>query len=256
MHYIRNVTPLLVCSLKEPVAIALLPVPMLHPRPSADPKQFAGFYKPRGKLISLHEDDVLRVRKYMERFQTEALTSDGQMAFTLHGNQLMECDPMVCGQPTEALFVNFYPQYWVGENVLPAGPAERVDVTDQVLAMSPEQIAAIKDGTASAETLVDPEMRGHYGPYTVTGEGALRAFFGVTSLSDVTQEIINDKRAGLVRRAPRAAPDLDDHAGVWMMGVGVERVFFTCPAESIDEALEKTRQSFPGEPVSSACAVA
>jgi hypothetical protein len=88
----------------------------------------------------------------------------------------------------------------------------------------------------------------------VTGEGALRAFFGVTSLSEVTQEIINDKRAGLVRRAPRAAPDLEGPS-VWMMGVGVERVFFTCRAESIDEALEQTRQSFPGEPVSSACAV-
>lgn len=255
MHYIRNVTPLLVCSLKDPVAIALLPVPMLHARPSSDSKQFAGFYKARGKLISLHEDDVLRVRKYMERFATEALTSDGQMAFTLHGNQLMECDPMVCGQPTEPLFVNFYPQYWVGENVQPAGPAERVDVTDQVLAMSAEQIMVIKDGTASADALVDPEMRGHYGPYTVTCEGALRAFFGVSSLSEVTQEIINDKKAGLVRRAPRTAPELEG-GSVWMMGVGVERVFFTCRAESIDEALAQTRQSFPGEPVSSACAVA
>lgn len=254
MHYTRNVTPLLVCSLKEPVAIALLPVPMLNPRPSSDPKQFAGFYKARGKLISLHEDDVLRVRKYMERFNTEALTSDGQMAFTLHGNQLMECDPLVCGQPTEPLFVNFYPQYWVGDNALPAGPAERVDVTDQVLAMSAAELAAIQDGTASADALVDPETRGHYGPYTVTCEAALRGFFGVTSLSELTQEIITDKKAGLVRRAPRGAPDLDT-GSVWMMGVGVERVFFTCRADSIDEALAQTRQTFPGEPVSSACAV-
>lgn len=202
MHYIRNVTPLLVCSLKEPVAIALLPVPMLH-RPSSDSKQFAGFYKARGKLIALHEDDALRVRKYMERFQTEALTSDGQMAFTLHGNQLMECDPMVCGQPTEPLFVNFYPQYWVGAGVHPAGPAERVDVTDQVLAMSAEQISLIKDGTATADALVDPEMRGHYGPYSVTCEGALRAFFGVASLSEVTHEAINDKNWPGSPRAPR-----------------------------------------------------
>lgn len=255
MHYTRNVTPLLVCSLKEPVAIALLPVPMLHPRPSSDPKQFAGFYKARGKLISLHEDDVLRVRKYMERHNTEALTSDGQMAFTLHGTQLMECDPLVCGQPTEPLFVNFYPQYWVGDNALPVGRAERVDVTDQVLAMTPQDIAAIQDGTASADALIDPEMRGHYGPYTVTAEAALRAFFGVTSLSEVTQEIINGKKAGLVRRTRRSAPELDD-GSVWMMAVGVDRVFFTCRADSIDQALAKARESFPGEPVSSACAVA
>lgn len=62
-------------------------------------------------------------------------------------------------------------------------------------------------------------------------------------------------RTGLVRRGPRAAPDLEE-GGVWMMGVGVERVFFTCHAESIDDALAQTRQTFPGEPVSSACAVA
>lgn len=255
MHYTRNVTPLLVCSLSEPVAIALLPVPMLQPRPSSDPKQYAGFYKARGKLISLHEDDVLRVRKYMQRFETEALTSDGQMAFTLHGNQLMECDPLACGQPTEPLFVNFYPQYWVGDNALPAGPAERVDVTDKVLAMAPNEIAAIQDGTVTADALVDPEERGHLGPYTVACEGALRAFFGVRSLSELTQEIINEKRAGLVRRAPRAAPDFDG-GNVWMMAVGVERVFFTCTAESIDDALAQTRETFPGQPVSSACAVA
>ena len=133
MHYIRNVTPLLVCSMREPVAIALLPVPMLNPRPSADSTKFAGFYKPLGKLIPLHEDDALRVRKYMQRFDTECLTSDGQTAFTLNGNQLMECDPTVCGQPHEPLFINFYPQYWVGESVLPAGPAERIDVTEKVL---------------------------------------------------------------------------------------------------------------------------
>lgn len=255
MHYNRNVTPLLVCSMSEPLAIALLPVPMLNPRPSSDPKQFAGFYKPKGKLISLHEDDALRVRKYMERFNTEALTSDGQMAFTLHGNQLLECDPMVCGQPLEPLFINFYPQYWVGQGMLPAGPAERIDVTEKVLSMAPEEIAAITDGTPAADRLVDPEERGHYGPYTVSCEGALRAFFGVSSLADVTQAIIDEKKAGVIRRPPRAAPDLDG-GGMWMMGVGLDPVFFACRADSIDDALAQTRQSFPGEPVSSACAVA
>lgn len=42
MHYVKKVTPLLVCSLREPVAIGLLPVPMLHSPPSSDPQQFAG----------------------------------------------------------------------------------------------------------------------------------------------------------------------------------------------------------------------
>lgn len=255
MHYKRNVTPLLVSSMSEPVAVALLPVPMFHARPSSDPQRFAAFYKPAGKLIPVHEDDALRVRKYMERFNTEALTSDGQLAFTLHGNQLMECDPLVCGQPPDAPFVTFHPQYWIGEHAIAAGPAERVDVTAKVLAMAAEQIAAIHDCSASSDALVDPEERGHYGPYTVRCEVALRAFFGVSSLSDLTPQIVEEKRAGLARRTARTSPELDG-GSIWMITVGANRASFTCRAESIDVALEQARRSFPGQPVFSACAVA
>lgn len=60
------------------------------------------------------------------------------------------------------------------------------------------------------------------------------------------------KRPGAA--APRAAPDLDC-GSVWMTAVGVERVFFTCRADCIDSPLKQIRESFPGQPVSSACAV-
>ncbi len=255
MHYTRNVTPLLVCSLTQPVAIALLPVQMLHPRPSSEPQLFARFYKPLGKLIPLHGDDALRVRRYMERFNTEALTSDGQTAFTLHGNQLRECDPLACGQLPEPLFVSFYPQYWVGESAVPAGPAERVDVTDAVLAMPATEISALRDASPDADALVDPEARGHYGPYTVACEGALRAFFKVDGLADLTQEIVDKKKEGMTLMKRRAAPELDG-GSIWMMAVGAERVFFTCHADSIDQALAQTRDAFPGQPVASACSIA
>lgn len=254
MHYIKHVSPLLVCSLSQPVAIALLPVPMLHSRPSSDPKRFAEFYKPRGQLIPIHEDDALRVRKYMQRYETECLTSDGQTAFTLHGNQLMECDPLACGQPPLPLFVQFHPQTWVGEQPVSAGAAERVDVTDQVLAMAVADIATLQDCTPAANALVDAESRGHYGPYTVCCEAALRNFFGVKSLAELTQDIVDEMREGRARIAPRSSPELEGDA-IWMMGVGRERVYFTCHAASIDDALAQTRTSFPGEPVSSACAV-
>lgn len=254
MHYIKNVSPLLVCSLSLPVAIALLPVPMLNPRPSSNPQQFAAFYKPLGKLISLHEDDALRVRKYMERFNTEALTSNGQVAFTLHGNQLMECDPLVCGQPPEPLMVNFHPLTWIAGNAQPAGAPEPVDVTDHVLAMPAAEIAQLRDGSAAADALVDAEGRGHWGPHTVTCELNVCSFFGVNSLDEITQKCVDEKRAGL-RPSVRSNPVLEGE-GVWMMGVGVEPVFFTCRAASIDDALTQTRQSFPGARVSSASAIA
>lgn len=255
MHYNRNVTPLLVCSLSQPVAIALLPVPMLRSRPSEDPQLFARFYKPQGKLIAIHEDDALRVRKYMHRHNTECLTSDGQMAFTLHGNQLMECDPLACGQPSEPLFANFIPQDWAGDRAVPAGAAEPVDVTDLILAMPATEIAALRDGTPGAEALVDPEALGHYGPYTVSCEAALRGFFGVKSLSELTQQIVDDKLAARPRHTVRSSPELEGDP-VWVVGVGHKKEIFTCQAASIDSALEQTRMAFPGQPVSSVYAVA
>ena len=43
---------------------------------------------------------------------------------------------------------------------------------------------------------------------------------------------------------------------VWMLGVGVEKIHFTCRADTIDDAIGQCRDAFPGRPVASAYAVA
>ncbi len=71
----------------------------------------------------------------------------------------------------------------------------------------------------------------------------------------ITQEIVDKKKEGMTLMKRRAAPELDG-GSIWMMAVGAERVFFTCHADSIDQALAQTRDAFPGQPVASACSIA
>lgn len=254
MHYLTHVAPLLIRSLTAPVMYALLPVPM-KTLPTQDPDLFSVFLKPSGKTLSLHEDDAHRVRKYMARHHTEALTSDGQVAFTLHGNQLMQCDPEAAGQPPQRLFVQFLPQVWVSSGRAPCGAAEAVDVTEEVLRQSAEALAAMRDGTEAAASLVDPESRGHLGPYSVLCEAQICAFFGVNTIGEITAEALAAKRAGAPTLPAHVPVDLPG-GSIWMMGVGVEKVHFTCRADTIDDAIGQCREAFPGRPVASAYAVA
>lgn len=92
MHYNQNVSPLLVSGIGMPLVFVLWPVPLALPLPSAVPHH-TGFLCEQGQRITLHEGDALRVRKYMQRYDTEALTSAGAAAFTLVGNDLVECNP-------------------------------------------------------------------------------------------------------------------------------------------------------------------
>lgn len=205
MHCLTHVAPLLVRSLvQEPMTYALLPVP-LSTQPSADPAAFSVFFKAGGTLVSLHADDALRVRNYMKRHNTEALTSDGRVAFTLHGNQLLECNPDVCGQPPERLFVQFQPMHWAGEAATASGAVEHVDVTDLVLGLPATAISALFDTSEAANALVDPESRGHLGPYVVLCEEPISRFFRVASIRDITAAVVAAKVAGNSSAVHKAA---------------------------------------------------
>lgn len=255
MHFAKHVSPLLVRAFHAPMTYALLPVP-LSARPSGDPELFSRFIKQCAPMVSLHEDDALRVRNYMKRHNTEALTSDGLVAFTLHGNQLLQCDPTACGQPGESLMVRFCPMEWIRGKAMPAGTPEAVDVTDVVLAMPATAIAALRDAEEGANALIDPATRGHYGPYIVKCEAAICSFLGVETISAVTQDVLDAKRAGQIPWSPYILPFDIDGGEVWMLGVGQEKIHFNCRADDIDDAISQCRQTFPGKPVTSACSIA
>lgn len=255
MHFSHHVTPLLVRSMKEPLTYALMPVPLLA-LATSNPELLAQFFKPRGKMVCLHEDDALRVRKYMQRHNTEALTSDGITAFSLHGNQLLECDPAVCGQPPERLKVRFCPQDWIGGVATSTSPPEPVDVTELVLQMRADEIAAIRDGQPEAAALVDSIARGHFGPYSVLCESDICVFFRINSITELTQEVLDTRRCGLTPKRQVLAHEVEAGGSVWMLGVGLDKLHFAVRADDIDHAISECRQTFPGQPVLSACSIA
>lgn len=85
--------------------LELLPVAMAIGLPSQyrqDPSLFVRFLKRNGQRVPIAPRELDRVQAYMARHATEALSEDGERAFTVHGNALVECVPKVCGDPTAA----------------------------------------------------------------------------------------------------------------------------------------------------------
>ena len=69
--------------------LELLPVPMTVGFQSSRTM----FLKPNGKRIPVDPDAVKNAQEYMRLHQTEALSEDGEIAFTIVGNELIECRP-------------------------------------------------------------------------------------------------------------------------------------------------------------------
>lgn len=91
--------PLTVCHIVSRKHYELLPVPMGHSKPSSDPLLWRKFVKLGGRVLPVSPEDTQRLRAYMAKHGTEALSEDGVRAYTLNGEFLAECDPGVCGEP-------------------------------------------------------------------------------------------------------------------------------------------------------------
>lgn len=80
----------------------LLPVPMANGFPSGTCSPWKNlwceFLKPQGLRLPCDGADINRVQAYMRQHGTEALSEDGEIAFTVAGNALVECLPEVCGE--------------------------------------------------------------------------------------------------------------------------------------------------------------
>lgn len=82
--------------------LELLPVPMRHGFPSGTVAPWKSlwcqFLKTNGQRLPCDGADINRVQAYMGQHGTEALSEDGEVAFTVAGNALVECCPEVCGE--------------------------------------------------------------------------------------------------------------------------------------------------------------
>lgn len=80
----------------------LLPVPMAYGFPSGTcapgKNLWSKFLKPQGLRLACDGADISRAQSYMQQHGTEALSEDGEVAFTVAGNALVECLPEICDE--------------------------------------------------------------------------------------------------------------------------------------------------------------
>jgi len=86
----------------------LLPVHMNNAIPSSNSELWLRFLVKGGKSIPLSRDDADRVQQYMRQHGFEALSEDGQTAFTLAGERLVECDTSVCSDRLPDLYDDLF----------------------------------------------------------------------------------------------------------------------------------------------------
>lgn len=146
----------------------------------------------------------------------------------------------------ERLKVRFCPQDWVGGVATATSAPELVDVTDQVLQMRAEEIAALRDGRPEASALIDPVARGHFGPYSVLCEADICVFFRINNITELTQEVLDTRRCGLTPKGQVLAHEVEAGGSVWMLGVGPDKLHFAVRADDIDHAISECRETFPG----------
>ena len=97
--YLTLTIPLTIRHLVSCKTYQMLPVPMAQSTPSTDPTLWRKFLKVGGRVLPISKEDTARVRQYMQQHQTEALSVDGEVAYTLNGEFLAECMPQACGVP-------------------------------------------------------------------------------------------------------------------------------------------------------------
>lgn len=83
--------------------IEFMPVVMEGELPSSTPASWSRFLKPEGKRIPLSPAAASKCQRYLSAYNSEALSEDGSVAFTIAGNALVECLPQNCANFEEEL---------------------------------------------------------------------------------------------------------------------------------------------------------
>jgi hypothetical protein len=96
------------------------------------------------------------------------------------------------------------------------GEPLQIDVTDVVLSKTAEQLQRVMDGHASSDALVPYGRHFHDGVYRVEIEQSIKAHFGVASLREISQAMVDEsleqfKEQLQVQRALQAKASLTDN---------------------------------------------
>ncbi len=232
---------------------SLRPVSLRTQAPDGNTAFADSFAAPGGRVIELHPDDAFRVMKFLQRSRTSVVTSDGTVLFALRGTTLVECSPAAATLAVHEIRALFIPLEWIAGQPVPVGSPEAVDVTKAVLQIPLADLRTLTDCSPTANALVDPEDRAHYGPHQVVCVNAIARFFGVSTLTDLTQEMMD-----AMPSRPTLMP-LDDPnpEPLWMLSIGEEQPrSMSCRAPDILGAIRKGLDMFPGQPVCGAFSIA
>lgn len=171
------------------------------------------------------------------------------------------------------LIVDFQPQEWIRDMAIPCGAVERVDATDYLHTLNLLEIHSLRDRPGSNDDFVDAVERGHYGPFEVRATDAVLEYFGVEILSDITQQMLDDAKAGKPlfvdfpaleeATAPQKSAvellDADYVAGdaslrdwIVMYGFADGAMYFSCRAEDIHHAIQQCSDANPDMKIFSA----
>lgn len=103
------------------------------------------------------------------------------------------------------MLARYQPQAWINDNAVDIDGGQDVDVTPDVLRLARSDLDglhSLRDYRDSSDALVERHLAtiGHDGPFTVEVVDAVAKAFGVDSLGDITEAMVDDA-------ASRAAPE-------------------------------------------------
>lgn len=148
------------------------------------------------------------------------------------------------------LLITFIPQAWIKDMAVPVGVPEAKDATEHLLQLTLQEIHNVKDRDASSDEFVDAVAWSHYGPYEVQAVEAIKDYFDVLELSEITQEMLDAARSGEL--PAKASADSEGRHGLlsnWMLTYGEHALLFACEAENVGHAIEQCENANPGERV-------
>ena len=149
------------------------------------------------------------------------------------------------------LLVTFVVQEWIGNTAMSFSPPEQVDATDHLMSLTLKELHSVKDRDGSSDEFVDAVAWGHYGPFEVRVVDALLAYFGVSQLGDITQQMLDAAKAGELPALDAQAPEADrsNLLQSWMLTYGAYALLFACEAENITHAIEQCENANTGEAI-------
>lgn len=147
------------------------------------------------------------------------------------------------------LLVDFVVQEWIDNVATSFSPPEKVDATDHLLNLTLKELHSIKDRDGSSDEFVDAVARGHYGPFEVRVVDAVRAYFAVSQLGEITQKMLDAAKAGELPAFDTKLPKADRKHLLqsWKLTYGAYALLFACEAENITDAIEQCQNANPGE---------